>query len=286
MVNAWSLAASILDGTFDKDYPIMTEKTGNININTGVGNTVTYNVPLTDTNLNGDITIGSGSTMTYDQMVSAGYEMSGEGIWWPQDDGTININTTGIGNTATVSISDDIKHSEYWYDYKRNDPDAENPFTDAFDYMMGEAVVNGTPYPQSYLADNDDQASHHFADSLTLNIEDPIKEIMTDSRNKYHENEILEDIKDYVSSTYNGHYTGTKHEYRNVQTLDLMASRDLASTFCQANILKYGSRYGSKDGRNKKDLLKVIHYAMLLLHFDEHYGKPKMTSGNIDHNMP
>jgi len=33
-------------------------------------------------------------------------------------------------------------------------------------------------------------------------------------------------------------------------------------------------------------LLKVIHYAMLLLHFDEHYGKPKMTSGNIDHNMP
>ena len=109
---------------------------------------------------------------------------------------------------------------------------------------------------------------------------------MTDSRNKYHENEILEDIKDYVSGTYNGHYTGTKHEYRNVQTIDLMASRDLASSFCQSNILKYGSRYGSKDGRNKKDLLKVIHYAMLLLHFDEHYGKPSMTSGNIDHTMP
>ena len=26
MVNAWSLAASILDGTFDEDYPIMTKK--------------------------------------------------------------------------------------------------------------------------------------------------------------------------------------------------------------------------------------------------------------------
>ena len=26
MVNAWSLAASILNGTFDKDYPIMTDK--------------------------------------------------------------------------------------------------------------------------------------------------------------------------------------------------------------------------------------------------------------------
>ena len=26
MVNAWSLAASILGGTFDKDYPIMKKK--------------------------------------------------------------------------------------------------------------------------------------------------------------------------------------------------------------------------------------------------------------------
>ena len=53
MVNAWSLAASILDGTFDKDYPIMTD----IKINTGVGNTVTYSVPLGDNNLDEDITI-------------------------------------------------------------------------------------------------------------------------------------------------------------------------------------------------------------------------------------
>ena len=111
-------------------------------------------------------------------------------------------------------------------------------------------------------------------------------EKMSDLRSKYHESEILKDIEDYVSGTYNGHYTGTKHEYRNVQTIDLMASRDLASDFCQANILKYGSCYGSKDGKNKKDLMKVIQYAMLLLHFDEHYGKPSMTSGNIDHTMP
>ena len=144
------------------------------------------------------------------------------------------------------------------------------------------------PFPPSYLATNDDNAAHHFVDSLPLklNTEAPKKETMSDSRNKYHEKEILKDVQDYVSGTYNGHYTGTKHEYRNVQTIDLMASRDLASSFCQSNILKYGSRYGSKDGKNKKDLMKVIHYAMLLLHFDEHYGKPSMTSGNIDHNMP
>ena len=168
---------------------------------------------------------------------------------------------------------------------------------------------SGSYEPEAFskdpLADNDDQIAHHVEggmgyDELNLNIhanspyndgwtQQAAKEElakMTDSRNKYHEDEILKDIKDYVSGTYNGHYTGTKHEYRNVQTIDLMASRDLASSFCQSNILKYGSRYGSKDGKNKKDLMKVIHYAMLLLHFDEHYGKPSMTSGNIDHNMP
>ena len=106
---------------------------------------------------------------------------------------------------------------------------------------------------------------------------------------KYHEEEILKDIEEYVSRTYQGHYTGNSYEFRNVQTLDLMAAKELASGFCQANILKYGSRYGNKDGRNTKDLMKVIHYAMLLLHFDGHYGEPSMSKGNIDqidHNMP
>ena len=198
----------------------------------------------------------------------------------------VNTKSESVFNVPSDTNLDDYEHSEAWYDYKRNDPDRENPFTDAFDYMMAESVVNGTTYAQAYVTDNDiDHVSLNY-DELTLNIEDSAKKIMTDSRNKYHEKEILKDVEEYVSRTYNGHYTGTKHEYRNVQTIDLMASRDLASDFCQANILKYGSRYGSKDGRNKKDLLKVIHYAMLLLHFDEHYGKPSVTSGNIDHNMP
>ena len=175
------------------------------------------------------------------------------------------ITISGLEDGISISTNpDDYEHSQYWYDYNRNDPSMPNPFaTDP-------------------LADNDDQIAHHIQINTSANL----KENMSDSRNKYHEKEILQDVEEYVSRTYNGHYTGTKHEYRNVQTIDLMASRDLASDFCQANILKYGSRYGSKDGKNKKDLLKVIHYAMLLLHFDEHYGKPSITSGNIDHNMP
>ena len=140
-----------------------------------------------------------------------------------------------------------------------------------------------------YMADIDDMYAHQFTtwdDGMSLQV---TEEKQMAHYFKYHEKEILKDIEEYVSRTYQGHYTGKSHEYRNVQTLDLMAAKELASGFCQANILKYGSRYGNKDGKNTKDLMKVIHYAMLLLHFDGHYGKPSMSTGNIDqidHNMP
>ena len=153
----------------------------------------------------------------------------------------------GAGNTATDFEIDDL---DYEIDY----------YNDSADYM----------------ADIDDQYLHHFFKET----EEPMAHYF-----KYHEEEILNDIREYVSGTYQGHYTGKSHEFRNVQTIDLMASKELASGFCQANILKYGSRYGNKDGRNKKDLMKVIHYAMLLLHFDEHYGTPSMPSGNFE-QMP
>ena len=156
---------------------------------------------------------------------------------------------------------------------------------DGLDYEID--LINGAS--ADYMADVDDMYSHHFTtydDGMSLQV---VEEKMSAHYFKYHEKEILKDIEEYVSRTYQGHYTGKSHEYRNVQTLDLMAAKELASGFCQANILKYGSRYGNKDGKNTKDLMKVIHYAMLLLHFDGHYGKPSMSTGNIDeidHNMP
>jgi len=100
--------------------------------------------------------------------------------------------------------------------------------------------------------------------------------VMSETKNhlwKYNEDKILKDIEDYVTSTYGSHYCGHNQTYKGIQTIDLMAAKDLAPGFCQSNILKYGSRYGDKDGRNKRDLLKVIHYAMLLLHFDGHYTR-------------
>ena len=144
---------------------------------------------------------------------------------------------------------------------------------------------DGLDYEIDTMADIDDMYAHQFTtwdDGMSLQVteEKPMAHYF-----KYHEKEILKDIEEYVSRTYQGHYTGKSHEYRNVQTLDLMAAKELASGFCQANILKYGSRYGNKDGKNTKDLMKVIHYAMLLLHFDGHYGEPSMPSGNFE-QMP
>ena len=107
-------------------------------------------------------------------------------------------------------------------------------------------------------------------DTITFNLN------MSEKKNhlwKYNEDKILKDVEDYVTSTYHGHYCGDSDGYADIQTIDLMAAKKLAAGFCQANILKYGSRYGDKDGRNKRDLMKVIHYAMLLLHFDGHYSR-------------
>ena len=179
--------------------------------------------------------------------------------------------SVGAGNTA----------------YENDGLDYEN---DYYDQYMADI-------DDQYLADVDDQRAHHFTNANSSYNDGWTRQFHQEQLDKmdykpqhahfykYHEEEILKDIEEYVSSTYQGHYTGKSHEFRNVQTIDLMASKELAAGFCQANILKYGSRYGNKDGKNKKDLMKVIHYAMLLLHFDGHYGEPSMPSGNFD-QMP
>ena len=246
MINAWSLASSILNGTLDEDYPIMDKTKGR---------------------WDEDITITSKESDEYDPIKSKDkdlewIEKSGGFEWTP-------------GSPWPPSVPDD-----------GISPLLED---DGLDYEV--------KYYDDYMADIDDQRAHHFVhansaynDGWTQQFHKEQLEKMDYEPQrahfyKYHEEKILKDIEEYVSGTYQGHYTGKSHEYRNVQTIDLMASKELAAAFCQANILKYGSRYGNKDGKNKKDLMKVIHYAMLLLHFDNHYGEPSMPSGNFE-QMP
>ena len=83
------------------------------------------------------------------------------------------------------------------------------------------------------------------------------------SMDKYSEKKILDEVGSYISSTYQGHYS-----VGNVQTLDLIDSVGDAEAFCRSNVLKYASRYDRK-GTSRKDILKIIHYGILLLHFND-----------------
>ena len=90
---------------------------------------------------------------------------------------------------------------------------------------------------------------------------------------KFKENIIVNDIMDYVNKTYDSHYAKTK----NYQATEIIIDQGHGEGFCMGNILKYAQRYGKKEGKNKKDLMKVIHYAVIQLSQD-HYKEPALRS--------
>jgi hypothetical protein len=81
---------------------------------------------------------------------------------------------------------------------------------------------------------------------------------------KYHEDVILKEIREYLGGTYNAHYASQESK---TQTLDLIEGIGDAEPFCRSNAIKYLSRFGKKNGKSKQDILKAIHYCILLYHF-------------------
>lgn len=81
---------------------------------------------------------------------------------------------------------------------------------------------------------------------------------------KYNEDKTLKAIEDYLASTYHSHYTSDQSK---TQTLDLIESIGDAEPFTRSNAIKYLSRFGKKNGKSKMDILKAIHYCILLYHF-------------------
>lgn len=79
---------------------------------------------------------------------------------------------------------------------------------------------------------------------------------------KYNENKILNEIGEYIKSTYGQHYAQVQE---GVQVQDLLRSAGIDKDFCQANAIKYLARFGKKNGRNRADLLKAAHYIVLLM---------------------
>jgi hypothetical protein len=78
---------------------------------------------------------------------------------------------------------------------------------------------------------------------------------------KYGEDITLKELKDYIDSTYDQHYSQNRF-----QASEFIIDNGHGEGFCLGNVLKYAQRYGKKNGRDKKDLLKIIHYAIMMMH--------------------
>ena len=174
---------------------------------------------------------------------------------------------------TNIQISD-IDSSEYITDFTHiglttesiNGPTSY--FVDPINY--GDISIDTSNYPD-IMSDamlTDDAVSftigQHEAEENKPSIENP-------NVRKYEEDKTIKALQDYISTTYGGHYTSKEN---NVQTLDLIESVGDAESFCRSNAIKYLSRYDKK-GQAKRDILKALHYSLLLYHFS---GQLKETT--------
>lgn len=78
---------------------------------------------------------------------------------------------------------------------------------------------------------------------------------------RFAEDELLTEIKAYIDGTYSKHYATNG----GIQAMDAITATGAGVGFCVGNILKYAWRLGKKDGFNKLDIMKVIHYSIILM---------------------
>ena len=80
---------------------------------------------------------------------------------------------------------------------------------------------------------------------------------------KFNEGRLIGEFKDYIDSTYDAHYCTS-----GIQSSEVIIDRGRGMGFFLGNVDKYSSRYGNKGevSDHRKDLMKVLHYALLALH--------------------
>ncbi len=130
----------------------------------------------------------------------------------------------------------------------------------------GFSVVGnpGTASPDSIVFGGSRLPGGMGDDHITLTSDVPIAKT-SNSKRKYSEDEIIKELKDYITRTYDQHYSAGSDK---IQTLDLIEACGDGEAFCRSNILKYASRYDKK-GTARRDIMKILHYAVLLMHFND-----------------
>ena len=297
MTNSWSLLYDEIygDESMTEDMRITSLESDEYDIITGTGNTAStftthYCSDPTDFE---HISIG-GSADVYPTREDVPSDLWGVPIPEGIKVTTGNIGVTNVPQSAnsedTLHITTSPTDPKFIYE----SPDGGKTVTrrginsDPLDkeVIQGDYFGDGYPMAQNFLADNDDAAAHHFTvgavgdftmsegvESVTLNIPEEFQTpgIQLDNPRKYKEDESIKALQDYISTTYGGHYTSDNN---NVQTLDLIESVGDAESFCRSNAIKYLSRYDKKR-QAKRDILKALHYSLLLYHFS---GQLKETT--------
>jgi len=83
---------------------------------------------------------------------------------------------------------------------------------------------------------------------------------------KFNEGNLIEEFKNYIDGTYDQHYAKDKF-----QATEFIIDGGHGTGFCIGNVLKYAQRYGKKGSHSdaRKDLMKVLHYALIQLHIHD-----------------
>jgi len=80
------------------------------------------------------------------------------------------------------------------------------------------------------------------------------------SKYTFNEDQVLTMVSNHIIQTYDAHYSMNK-----IQSTEFIMDAGHGEGFCIGNIIKYAQRYGKKNGKSQDDLLKIIHYAIILL---------------------
>ena len=255
MVNAWSLAASVLNGTLDEDYPIMFTPEDE----RAVAEAKKKNPDKSDSYFEWDRNGLTENPFKEDIKIDTSTLSSGTvTIPSPESNSAmgpdyINFNV-GAGNTGSESDGLNLNLDE-----------------DLFASMDG---VLGEGAEQLNIQIPDDNSIFDYTSAFDFQMDSKPEPDLSFKSQKYQEDKGIKDLKDYVSSTYRGHYTNKNSD---TQTLDLIHSVGDAESFCRSNALKYLSRYDKK-GTAKQDILKAMHYCLLLYYFSGNTKEPDYTN--------
>jgi hypothetical protein len=86
---------------------------------------------------------------------------------------------------------------------------------------------------------------------------------------KYAEDRIIADFHNYIDSTYQEHY---KTEEQEIECFDVWIALGESTPTFRNTALKYLWRYGKKNGNDKSDLMKALHYTLMCLYVDHYKG--------------